>query len=94
MPVVPDEEDPNIGYYMKHTPIASNQNHQKKERIWFPHGQYEREVPDAEPVKEILESELGRQLKELYDFVKTNGAFKDGIVPEIPPKRKWVGWDF
>ncbi|KAK4611873.1 Nucleoporin AMO1 [Fulvia fulva] len=94
MQVIPDEQDPKIGYYMKHAPTQIDPNHHKKERIWFPHARYGKEVPDAEPPKEILDSDLGRQLKELYDFVTTNGAFKDGVVPEIPPKREWVGWDF
>ncbi|EME40011.1 hypothetical protein DOTSEDRAFT_74769 [Dothistroma septosporum NZE10] len=95
MQVIPDEKEPRkIGLYMKHSPIEGNPNYQKMERIWFPHNNYGKENPDAEPPREVLESELGRHLKELYDFVKTNGAFKDGVVPEIPPKREWVSWDF
>ena len=93
MQVVPYEMDPKFGSFMKPAPTQTDPNKQERVRIWFPHGHYGKEISDAEPPQEVLQSDLGRQLKELYDFMKTNFAFKDGVVPEIPPKREWVGWD-
>ena len=31
--------------------------------------------------------------KAAYEFVAQNGAFKDGIMPELPPSPEWVRWD-
>jgi hypothetical protein len=25
--------------------------------------------------------------------VRESGTFKDGLVPEVPPKREWVNWE-
>jgi nucleoporin NUP42 len=36
---------------------------------------------------------LGAALKQVYDFVLENGTFKDGVMPEVPPKREWVNWE-
>lgn len=32
--------------------------------------------------------------KENYRYLKERGTFKDGIMPELPPKREWCTWKF
>ena len=29
-------------------------------------------------------------MKDVYEFVQQTGQFRDGIMPEIPPKREWI----
>ncbi|KAK5151344.1 hypothetical protein LTR04_006615 [Oleoguttula sp. CCFEE 6159] len=58
------------------------------ERIWFPNG-----PPPPNPFTELPADSYNDVLKEAYAFVSANGAFKDGIMPEIAPKREWVRWD-
>lgn len=69
----------------------------KKVRIWFPTGPPQmKDFSDAEAPEGTYEGQLGETLKSLYEFVKADGTglFKDGVMPEIPPKREWVGWEF
>lgn len=47
----------------------------------------------AEAAPEVYAGELGVILKEIYEYVAETGQFKDGFVPEIPPKREWIRWD-
>jgi len=47
--------------------------------------------PDAEAAPEVYADEGWRKaLEEIYGYVRQNGTFKDGLVPEIPPLRAWV----
>lgn len=64
----------------------------KRERIWIEKGQPPSH-PDFEGVIEAYEGERGTMLKTIYDFLGETGTFKDGLVPEIPPKRDWIRWD-
>jgi nucleoporin NUP42 len=69
---------------------------ERVERIWHPDGPPQRqpEKPNyAEAPPQVYESELGAVLKELYQYVREKEEFKDGLVPEIPPKAEWVRWD-
>ena len=46
---------------------------------------------DAEALPAVYADEgLKRALEEIYGYVRQNGTFKDGLVPEIPPLRAWV----
>lgn len=63
----------------------------KQERIWMPDGA-PGPNPDVEAPPEVYEA-LGSALKQVYDYVRDAGSFKDGIIPEVPPKREWVSWD-
>lgn len=47
----------------------------------------------AEAAPEVYLGELGAILKEIYEHVAETGQFKDGIIPEIPPKQEWIRWD-
>ena len=61
------------------------------ERIWFPDG-----PPPPAPTKnpEVPEDTYDEATKENYMYMEEHGVFKDGIIPELPPKREWVDWDF
>lgn len=48
--------------------------------------------PDVESPPETYEA-LGAALKQVYDYVRETGNFKDGVMPEVPPKREWVNWE-
>lgn len=75
---------PPVPYY--HNPETG-----KSERIWHPDGPPQANKY-AEAESEVYLGDLGPLLKEVYDYVRENGDFKD-IVPEIPPKREWIRWD-
>ncbi|KAF2770913.1 hypothetical protein EJ03DRAFT_388527 [Teratosphaeria nubilosa] len=79
--------------FVSYTTVVGGQQKEASERIWHPDGPPERESEDALDKAELYTGELGAVLKELYEYVRETGDFKDGIVPEIPPKREWVRWD-
>ncbi|KAK3708136.1 hypothetical protein LTR37_011640 [Vermiconidia calcicola] len=72
-------------------PFYNNPNTGKKERIWMPDGA-PGPNPDVETAPGTYEA-LGAVIKQVYDYMRENGTFKDGIVPEVPPKREWVDWN-
>lgn len=72
-------------------PVYHNPTTNKLERIWHPDGTPARPNPDAEATAEAYEGD--GVLKEAYDYVLENGQFKDGVMPEIPPKREWVSFN-
>jgi len=37
--------------------------------------------------------EYTEAVREAYEYVAKEGRFKDGIMPNVPPKREWVSWD-
>ena len=80
--------------YEKDLPFYRN-DQGKQERIWLPDGQDDviGSVIDVEAPPGTYDDALGAALKQVYDFVRDKGMFKDGVVPEIPPKREWVRWD-
>lgn len=59
-------------------------------RIWFPHG------PPVFTAKtpELPEEIYSTATRDSYDFVKQHGIFKDGIMPEMAPRRDWCNWEF
>jgi nucleoporin NUP42 len=75
----------------KEYPFYHNPSTNKLERIWLPDGP-PGPNPDVEASPQTYEA-LGEALKQLYDFVRDSGTFKDGLVPEVPPKREWVNWE-
>ncbi|KAJ5115828.1 hypothetical protein N7456_000176 [Penicillium angulare] len=60
-------------------------------RINFPDG-----PPDAATLRDsqAKEEEYTPEVTEMYQFFLTNGYFKDGIIPAVPPKREWISFDF
>lgn len=57
-------------------------------RIWFPDG-----APSLVNSESLPDTAYDGPTKENYDFVKANGCFKDGVMPLVPPKREWCGWN-
>lgn len=92
----PVRQEGSLTYYEVPNHDAKDRNAKKRVRIWFPTGPPEtKDASYAEAASpEVYEGQLGATLKSLYEFVATNKAFKDGIMPEIPPKREWITWDF
>lgn len=56
--------------------------------------------PDGPPEKAVLKDIEGQsdeytpEIKEAYEFFLKNGYFKDEVIPPVPPKTDWVGFDF
>ncbi|KAK7529803.1 uncharacterized protein J3D65DRAFT_641254 [Phyllosticta citribraziliensis] len=61
-------------------------------RIWHPTPPAEAN-PFHEGPPAAYEGDAGRELAEAYAFVRETGMWRDGVVPEVPPKGEWVGWD-
>ncbi|KAL4926846.1 uncharacterized protein BDV17DRAFT_283056 [Aspergillus undulatus] len=60
-------------------------------RIFFPDGPpTEAALKDARASPEQYTPEVTEQ----YEFFIKNGAFKDGLIPSVPPKTEWVSFDF
>lgn len=59
------------------------------EKIWFPNGPL-----TSHSDTQLPDEAYDEKTKEAYIFMKEHKAFKDGIMPEIPPKREWCSWDF
>ncbi|WPH04284.1 Hypothetical protein R9X50_00717300 [Acrodontium crateriforme] len=75
-------------------PVYRNPNNNNKpERIWHPNGRPATENLDAEGLPQSYEGDIGQILKQVYDYVRETGGFKEGIMPEVPPKREWVNFE-
>ncbi|MCJ1450702.1 hypothetical protein MMC28_001035 [Mycoblastus sanguinarius] len=59
------------------------------QKIWFPDG-----PPVFKKTIELPDEAYDDTTKESYRFLKQNGTFKDGIMPDLPPKREWCSWNF
>ena len=59
------------------------------EKIHFPNG-----PPSLTKSPELPDELYDEGTKEIYKFMSSHGAFKDGIMPNLPPKRAWCKWDF
>ncbi|KXT16046.1 hypothetical protein AC579_7095 [Pseudocercospora musae] len=65
------------------------------ERIWFPTGPPPGPAFTAEALPHVYEdATIGPQLREVYEHVSKTGLFKDALIPEIPPKKEWISFDF
>ena len=58
-------------------------------KIWFPDG-----PPVFKKSEELPEELYDEGVKEKYRYLKEHGVFKGGVIPELPPRREWVGWNF
>ncbi|KAK4497481.1 hypothetical protein PRZ48_011932 [Zasmidium cellare] len=89
-------QEGTLTYYEIPAPNPKDRHATKKVRIWFPTGPPEaKDASYAEAASpDVYEGQLGQSLKELYEYVATNLAFKDGVMPEVPPKREWINWEF
>ena len=74
--------------YLKDEPCFKG-NDGAWQRVWFPHG-----PPVFNKTPQLPEEAYSRSIEDEYKFLKENGAFKNGIMPEVPPKKEWCSWDF
>lgn len=58
-------------------------------KIWFPDG-----PPVYTKAVELPDDAYDESTKENYKFLKDHGTFKDGLMPELPPRREWCNWNF
>ena len=58
-------------------------------KIWFPDG-----PPVFTKAVELPDDAYDEMTKENYRYLKDHGAFKDGLMPELPPRREWCSWNF
>ena len=59
------------------------------EQIHFPNG-----PPSLSKSPELPDELYDEGTKENYRFMMAHSSFKDGIMPNLPPKREWCKWDF
>ena len=58
------------------------------ERIWFPNG-----APELPTASDIPEDIYMEDVKDDFGYLGANGAFKNGAMPELPPKAGWARFD-
>ena len=93
-------QDPESGRTTEaHYTYPNQNNGGKEERIWFPQGPATEQDgslkpnPDLVGLPEDYEGEKGGAVKHIYDYVRDNWQFEDGVMPELPPKKNWVRYD-
>ena len=86
-------DDKRMPCYEVPSPTKANPNNVRLERIWILEPPSTAPNPDLEAPPETYEGELGNELKHIYDVVRETGEFPGGLMPEIPPKREWLGWN-
>ncbi|KAI9822286.1 MAG: hypothetical protein M1827_000004 [Pycnora praestabilis] len=59
------------------------------EKIWFPTG-----PPAYNKDTEVGDEKYDDVIKGAYLFMREQGSFQGGVMPEVPPKREWCKWDF
>lgn len=56
------------------------------ERIWFPEG-----APAAQPW-DLYAQGYPQDMTIAYEFLRQNGSFQGGIMPEMPPRHELIDW--
>ncbi|RMZ75723.1 hypothetical protein DV738_g5355, partial [Chaetothyriales sp. CBS 135597] len=69
------------------------------EKIWFPEGANEDQIKhlNKDTKRKDLEAEddeYTEEIRKMYEYLKLEGAWRDGKVPLVPPMRQWVDYDF
>ena len=59
------------------------------QKIWFPDG-----PPVFRKTTDLPDESYNETAKDDYQYLKEHGTFKNGIIPELPPKREWCSWNF
>ncbi|CAD6564651.1 MAG: hypothetical protein ASARMPRED_005618 [Alectoria sarmentosa] len=59
------------------------------QRVWFADG-----PPVFTKTVDMPDEAYDEATKASYRHLKETGTFKDGIMPELPPKREWCTWNF
>jgi nucleoporin NUP42 len=58
-------------------------------KIWFPDG-----PPIFTKAMELPDEVYDEKTRESYRYLREHGTFKDGLMPELPPRREWCNWNF
>ncbi|RMZ87600.1 hypothetical protein DV736_g5172, partial [Chaetothyriales sp. CBS 134916] len=80
-------------------PCYKRPDKQDVEKIWFPEGGNDAQVRhlNKDSKRKDLEAEddeYTEEVKEMYKYLKREGAWRGGKVPLVPPMRQWVDYDF
>jgi nucleoporin NUP42 len=75
--------------YVDNKPCFERSQDKKMERISYPDG-----PPPYNKDTELPESMYDEKTKDAYLFMRDKGYFKDGWMPNLPPRREWCKWDF
>lgn len=75
--------------YIDDEPCIKSANGSLWERIWFADGPPVFLKTEEPPLKAYDEG-----TKEVYRLLRETGSLKDGVLPELPPRREWCSWDF
>ncbi|MCJ1297351.1 hypothetical protein MMC08_000137 [Hypocenomyce scalaris] len=59
------------------------------EKVWFPNGPPVFNKTPELPLEIYDESTKGN-----YMFLRENGTFLGGVMPDLPPRREWCRWNF
>lgn len=59
------------------------------QRIWFPDG-----PPVFTKTVDLPDEAYDEATKANYRHLREYGTFKDGVMPELPPRREWCSWSF
>ena len=58
------------------------------EKIWFP------DPPKWNKDQDLPDHEYDREIESEYKYMEDRGIFKDGLMPDLPPRREWCSWNF
>lgn len=75
--------------YIDEEPCIKAADGSSWERIWFADGAPVFLKTEEPPLKAYDED-----TKEVYRLLRETGTLKDGVLPEVPPRREWCSWDF
>lgn len=75
--------------YIDEEPCIKTANGSSWERIWFADG-----APVFLKTEEPPLETYDEGTKEVYRLLRETGTLKDGVLPELPPRREWCSWDF
>ncbi len=80
--------------YIHNAPCYERPDGKGWERIWFPDGPGEVRLEDVELVEGDGEIYAEEGVRAVWRAFAETGAFQVGSMPEVAPRREWVGFDF
>lgn len=78
-----------VQYLDDGAPYFRRDDDDRWERIWFPDG-----PPAYTQFTELPAEMYDAETEAAYRYLGEHGVWKDGEMPELPPKREWCSWDF
>ena len=58
------------------------------ERVWFP------DPPKLDLDEQLPTTMYGGDTEARYRYMQEHGAFQDGLMPDLPPRKEWCNWNF